>query len=73
MVLPYNYFTHLTLHYYNTSADNFYLKPIAACQTKAKSKKKTGITGNISTNGLKIAYASGSLDKNTTVNIINPP
>ena len=31
-----------------------YLKPTAACQTNASNKKKTGITGNTSTKGLKI-------------------
>ena len=38
-----------------------YLNPTAACQTKAKSKKNTGITGATSIIGLKIAYASGNL------------
>lgn len=38
-----------------------YLNPTAACQTKAKSKKNTGITGATSMIGLKIAYASGNL------------
>ena len=42
----------------------FYLNPTAACHTKAKSKKNTGITGATSTIGLKIAYASGSLANN---------
>ncbi len=36
---------------------------MAACHTNAKSKKNTGITGSISTNGLNIAYASGNLAK----------
>lgn len=40
-----------------------YLNPIAACQTKANSKKKTGIIGKTSTIGLKIIYASGNLAK----------
>jgi hypothetical protein len=31
-----------------------YRKPIEACQTNAKSKKKIGIIGRISTNGLNI-------------------
>ena len=46
-----------------------YLKPIAACHTKASNKKKTGITGNTSTIGLKIIYASGKRD-NSKVSII---
>ena len=37
---------------------------MAACQTKAKSKKNTGITGNTSTIGLKATYASGKRDNN---------
>ena len=37
-----------------------YLNPTAACQTKAKSKNKIGITGRISTNGLKIVNTSGN-------------
>ena len=40
-----------------------YLNPIAACQTKANNKKKTGIIGNISTIGLNTIYASGKRDK----------
>jgi len=40
-----------------------YLNPIAACQTKANNKKKTGIIGKTSTIGLKIIYASGNLAK----------
>ena len=31
-----------------------YLNPIAACQTNASNKKKTGTIGNTSTIGLKI-------------------
>ena len=45
-----------------------YLNPIAACHTNANSKKKTGITGNTSTIGLKITYASGKRD-NSKVSI----
>jgi hypothetical protein len=41
-----------------------YLKPIAACHTKANNKKKTGITGNTSTIGLNATYASGKRDNN---------
>ena len=41
-----------------------YLNPIAACQTNANNKKNTGITGNTSTIGLKITYASGKRDNN---------
>lgn len=37
---------------------------MAACQTNASNKKKTGITGNTSTIGLKITYASGKRDNN---------
>ena len=37
---------------------------MAACQTNANSKKKTGITGKTSTIGLKITYASGKRDNN---------
>ena len=40
-----------------------YLNPIAACQTKANNKKKTGIIGKISTIGLKAIYASGNRAK----------
>ena len=41
-----------------------YLNPIAACHTNANNKKKTGITGNTSTIGLKTTYASGKRDNN---------
>ena len=37
---------------------------MAACHTKANNKKKTGITGNTSTIGLKATYASGKRDNN---------
>ena len=37
-----------------------YLKLTDACQTKARSKKSTGIIGNTSTRGSKGAYASGN-------------
>jgi len=47
-----------------------YLNPIAACHTNASNKKKTGITGNTSTIGLKTTYASGKRDNNK-VSIIN--
>lgn len=40
-----------------------YLNPIAACQTKANNKKKTGIMGKTSTIGLNAIYASGKRDK----------
>ncbi len=43
---------------------------MAACHTNANNKKKTGITGNTSTIGLKITYASGKRDNNK-VSIIN--
>lgn len=41
-----------------------YLKPIAACHTKANNKKKIGMIGSTSTIGLKITYASGKRDSN---------
>lgn len=47
----------------------YYLKPIAACQTKANNKKKTGIIGNTSTIGLNTVYASGNRAK-TKLSII---
>lgn len=51
-----------------------YLNPIAACQTNANNKKKTGTIGNTSTIGLNAAYASGNratnkLSINKTSNI----
>ena len=46
-----------------------YLNPTAACQTKAKSKKNTGITGATSIIGLKTAYASGNLAKSKVPSI----
>lgn len=51
------------MHNFKKSKDFFfviYLNPTAACQTKAKSKNNTGITGNISTSGLKTANTSGN-------------
>ena len=36
-----------------------YLKPTAACQTKARSKKNTGIAGITSTIGRNAVYGSG--------------
>lgn len=48
-----------------------YLKPIAACQTNAKSKKKIGIIGNMSTIGLNTTYASGNRAK-SKLSIIKP-
>lgn len=36
---------------------------MAACQTNAKSKKKTGIIGKTSTIGLNTTYASGNRAK----------
>ena len=41
-----------------------YLNPIAACQTKANNKKKTGIIGKTSTIGLNTIYASGNRANN---------
>ena len=38
----------------NFSLKQNYLNPIAACQTNANNKKKTGIIGNTSTIGPKI-------------------
>ena len=43
---------------------------MAACHTNANNKKKTGITGNTSTIGLKTTYASGKRD-NSKVSISN--
>ena len=37
---------------------------MAACQTKANNKKKTGIIGKTSTIGLKATYASGNRANN---------
>ena len=48
-----------------------YLNPMAACQTKANNKKKTGIIGKTSTIGLKNIYASGNLAK-SKLSMINP-
>ncbi len=39
---------------FNVQPFKIYLKPTAACQTKASSKKKTGITGRMSTRGSKM-------------------
>lgn len=51
----------------------YYLKPTAACQTKAKAKNNTGITGKTSTIGSKGAYASGNFasrkDIDNTMNL----
>ena len=41
-----------------------YLNPIAACQTNANNKKKTGIIGKTSTIGLNTIYASGNRANN---------
>ena len=56
-----------------TSKLIFYLNPTAACQTKANSKKNTGITGATSTIGLKIAYASGNLANRKIPSIFYKP
>ena len=37
---------------------------MAACHTKANSKKKTGITGKTSTIGLNATYATGNRANN---------
>ena len=37
---------------------------MAACHTNANNRKKTGMTGNTSTIGLKTTYASGKRDNN---------
>jgi hypothetical protein len=42
----------------------FYLNPTLACQTKANKKNKIGITGKISTSGLKAAKNPGNLLNN---------
>ena len=60
-------------HYKTINFDykfKIYLNPIAACHTNANNKKKRGMTGNTSTIGLKITYASGKRDNNK-VSIIN--
>ena len=41
-----------------------YLNPIAACQTNANNKKKTGTIGNTSTIGPNTVYASGKRANN---------
>ena len=50
-----------------------YLKPTAACHTKASSKKNTGITGRTFTSGSKILYASGNVAINRLSGIKNRP
>lgn len=45
-----------------------YLKLTDACQTKARSKKRTGIIGNTSTIGSKGAYASGNFANKKAIN-----
>ena len=49
----------------------FYLKPTAACQTKASRRNSTGIAGIISTIGRNAAYASGRYDNKKFAFIIN--
>ena len=44
-----------------------YLKLTEACQTKANSKKSTGMIGNTSTRGSKGAYASGNFASNRAI------
>jgi len=55
-----------------------YLNPIAACQTNASNKKKTGMIGKTSTIGLNKTYASGkreinkvSIDQTFIYNVYN--
>ena len=45
-----------------------YLKLTEACQTKARSKKSTGMIGNTSTIGSKGAYASGNFASKKAIN-----
>jgi hypothetical protein len=45
-----------------------YLKLTDACQTKARSKKSTGMIGNTSTIGSKGAYASGNFASKKAIN-----
>ncbi len=52
------------MYLYLITTQYYYLKPTAACQTKASKRKRTGITGNTSTNGLNIANASGKYANN---------
>jgi hypothetical protein len=49
------------------------LKPTEACQTKASSKKNTGITGRTFTSGSKILYASGKVAINKLSGMKNRP
>ena len=53
------------------SSIHTYLKPTAACHTKARSKKSTGITGSTSTRGSKIRYASGRVARVNTISIVS--
>ena len=47
-----------------------YLKPTAACQTKANARKNTGIAGITSTIGRNAAYASGRYDSKKFTSIL---
>jgi hypothetical protein len=47
-----------------------YRKLTEACQTKANSKKNTGITGKTLTIGSKSAYASGNFASNRAISYI---
>lgn len=48
-------FTHMGLFVNIGKNKIVYLKPTAACHTKANNKKNKGITGKTSTKGLKIS------------------
>ena len=50
-----------------------YLKPIAACQTKASKRKNTGMEGITSTIGRNAAYASGNAAIKKLTFIFNKP
>jgi hypothetical protein len=47
-----------------------YLKPTAACQTKANKRKNTGIAGITSTIGRNAVYGSGKADSKKLISII---
>ena len=47
-----------------------YLKPTAACQTKANKRKSTGMVGITSTIGRNAAYASGRYDNKKFTSIM---
>ena len=70
IIYNYHLLENIFYYYYFTPVEN-YLNPIAACQTNANNRKKTGTIGNISTIVLKIKYASSNLAK-SKLSMINP-